>query len=258
MVVLIAGITGNLGQRLASAAISRGLSVRGLGRNSSKLQSDISRKLESFVTSKTHYDIDALDQAGKGVDSIICAYNGDPILTVEGGSLLLLAAERAGVKVFNAATWNNDWSKIKYGDFEHYDTNIAFQHYAAWTSSINPIYIFTGYFSDLYLTKFGPGSLTVDDEGKKVSLRVAEIYRRVSGRETEVKRMGDVADLERHLANLRLKHGRTGLFAYMSEAGALIDLKGDWEFKPEELTVLDHVKKPRSFEEGLKEHLKSE
>lgn len=309
MVVLIAGITGNLGQRLASAAISRGLSVRGLGRNPSKLQSDISRKLESFVTSKTHYDIDALDQAVKGVDSIICAYNGNPVLTVEGGSLLLRAAERAGVKVFIAATWNNDWSKLKYGDFEHYDTNIAFQHYAAWTSSINPIYIFTGYFSDLFLTKFGPGSLTVDDEGKKDSLRYwgngnttklswsslddvaaytieilvngegvregkggffrfrsgevsieefAEIYRRVSGRDTEIKRMGDVADLERHLANLRLKHGRTGLFAYMSEAGALIDLKGDWEFKPEELTVLDHVKKPRSFEECLKEHLKSE
>ncbi|KAM5342064.1 hypothetical protein ACJ41O_015095 [Fusarium nematophilum] len=307
MLVLIAGITGNLGQRLASNALSRGLSVRGLGRDPSKLQPAIVAKLESFVTSKNYYDIDALDQAVKGVDGIICCYSPGPVLDLDGNLLLLRAAERAGVKVFIASAWNNDWTKLKFGDFEHYDPHIAFEHQAAMTSSIRPVNLFSGSFSDLFLSPYGPGGFSLDDEGKAKlkywgdgNLRrwswsaqddiaawtieiflngkgvqegkggfftfrsgevtidsLADAYRRVSGREIDVIRVGEVEDLEREVDRLRLEHGRSKYHAYMAESVALIGAKGGWEIKAEDVTVLDHVKKPRTLDECLEEHLKS-
>ena len=100
MLILIAGITGMVGLPCAHAALSRGHTVRGLGRNPNKLPDDLSRRLESFVQSASIYDIPALDRAVKGVDAIICAYTYAPEVVVEGQLLLLRAAERAGVKVW--------------------------------------------------------------------------------------------------------------------------------------------------------------
>lgn len=98
MLILIAGITGMVGQPLAEYAISKGHRVRGLGRNPAKLPATIRGNLEGFVTSTGIYDIPALDRAVSGVDAVICAYNFDPEIVVEGQLFLLRAAERAGVK----------------------------------------------------------------------------------------------------------------------------------------------------------------
>ncbi|KAH6669671.1 hypothetical protein F5X68DRAFT_249101 [Plectosphaerella plurivora] len=163
MLVLITGISGNLGQRLASAALARGLQVRGLGRNPDNVSSEVREKLESFVKTEHYYDIPALDRAVTGVDAIISAYSPDPILDLDANLLLLRAAERAGVKVFVASSWNQDWSKNKYGDMEFYDSHIAFEHQAAMTSTIKPVYFITGMFAELLLTSFGPGNLKLVD-----------------------------------------------------------------------------------------------
>lgn len=89
MLILIAGITGSLGQQLATVALSRGLSVRGLGRSPQNLPANLLAKLESFIQSTSYYDISALDQAMKGVDAVINAYAPDPVLDLDGGLLLL-------------------------------------------------------------------------------------------------------------------------------------------------------------------------
>jgi putative NADH-flavin reductase len=94
MLVLIAGITGSLGQRLANVAISKGLSVRGLGRNPNNLSPKLSRKLESFIKSDSYYDIQALEKAVTGVDAVINAYAPHPVLDLDGHLLLPRAAER--------------------------------------------------------------------------------------------------------------------------------------------------------------------
>ncbi|KAF4834922.1 hypothetical protein CGCTS75_v002680 [Colletotrichum tropicale] len=161
MIVLIAGITGSLGRRLARAARARGLSVRGLGRDPAKLEADLHRELESFVTIQNYYDIPALDAAVTGVDAVVCAYTPNPILDLDANLLLLRAAERAHVKIFIASSWNNDWTRIKFGEFEHYDSHIAFEQQAAMTSPINPVYIFTGVFADLLYTPYGPGGFDI-------------------------------------------------------------------------------------------------
>lgn len=105
MLVLIAGITGNIGQHAARAGLERGHKIRGLGRSPQKLDPSIRSQLESFVESTAYYDVPALDEAVKGVDAVICAYSGVPELALDGQLLLLRAADRAGVRVsiFNRA-----------------------------------------------------------------------------------------------------------------------------------------------------------
>jgi nucleoside-diphosphate-sugar epimerase len=173
MLVLIAGITGNLGKHLALAALSRGFSVRGLGRNPEKLDPDIRAQLESFVTSKSYDDIPALDKAvSSPVEAVICAYTADAVLTLEGNLLLLRAAERAGIKIFHPSTWNADWKRLyEWGEFEHYDTHMAFQRHVEMTSSIKPVNVFSGLFGEALFHPFGPGSFTKDEAGN-VSVQI--------------------------------------------------------------------------------------
>lgn len=153
MLVLIAGITGHLGQHIGRHAIAKGLSVRGLGRNPSKLDPTIN--LESFVQAKTYYDIPALDAAVSGVDAIIVAYMGTPELQVDGHLLLLRAAERAGVNIFHTSTWTYDFRKTRFLEHESYDPFVAFARIAELTSPIKPIYMFSGVLAEVLFSLEG-------------------------------------------------------------------------------------------------------
>lgn len=164
MLVLIAGITGSLGQSLAKIALSRGLSVRGLGRNPGNLSPEISENLELFVKSENYYDVPALEKAVAGVDAIINAYSPTPVLDLDGHLLLIRAAERADIKVFIASSWSRDWTNIQFGDFEHYNNHKAFEHQIANTSSIKPVYIINGIFADLLWSPYGPGAFEAGEK----------------------------------------------------------------------------------------------
>jgi uncharacterized protein YbjT (DUF2867 family) len=93
MLILIPGITGNIGQHLVASLKSRGHQVRGAGREASKLSRPHHAKLESFIEIKTYHDTSALDKACHGVDGIICAYTGTPEMLLDAQLLLLRAAE---------------------------------------------------------------------------------------------------------------------------------------------------------------------
>lgn len=157
MLILIAGITGSLGHQLAQAALSRGLQVRGLGRTPSSLKPSLSTQFESFITSTSYYDIPALDRAVTGVDAIINAYAPTPLLDLDGHLLLLRAAEKARVRIFIASSWSRDWTNIQFGDFEHYDSYIAFAAHVEKMRSTRPVYVITGIFAELLFSVYGPG-----------------------------------------------------------------------------------------------------
>ncbi|KAI0010722.1 hypothetical protein F4779DRAFT_282366 [Xylariaceae sp. FL0662B] len=144
MLVLIAGITGMCGQPIAREALAKGHAVRGLARHPGKLDRDIAPKLERSVQTSGVYDLVALSKAVQGVDAVICAYPPEPELVVEGQLLLLRAAERARVKIFHAASWNFDWTRLKLGDIETYDWYITFAQHAKLSSTIRPLFGFTG------------------------------------------------------------------------------------------------------------------
>ncbi|KAI8682207.1 NmrA domain-containing protein [Fusarium keratoplasticum] len=168
MLILIAGVTGLVGQACAQAALNSGHKVRGLGRNPDKLPKEIADRLEGFVTLKDVYDIHSLDTAVKGVDAIISAVHYSPVAVVDGQILLLRAAERAGVKIFHGASWNYDWTKIKLGECESYDNYLAFYNHARLSSEIKPIYGFTGGIVD-YLLWHSPHSNPIDAQSKTLS-----------------------------------------------------------------------------------------
>ncbi|KAF2009471.1 NmrA-like family protein [Aaosphaeria arxii CBS 175.79] len=144
MLILIAGITGFVGLPCAEAALERGHTVRGLSRSPEKVPEDLRRRLEGFEAIEDMYDIAALDRAVAGVDAIICAYSCIPESILEGQLLLLRAAERAGVKNFHASTWNYDWTLGYLGQHEIYDAFISFCAHVRLSSTIKPLYMFTG------------------------------------------------------------------------------------------------------------------
>ncbi|TVY71297.1 Isoflavone reductase-like protein [Lachnellula suecica] len=166
MLILIAGVTGNIGKHAAQYGVSKGHQIRGLGRSLNKQTDDLRNQLESFIVSKTYYDIEALDKAVKGVDAIICAYTGLPELHLDGQLLLLRAAERAGVKIFLAASWNYDWRTIKLGDDAPiYDPIVAFHKQVEITSSIRPLHIFSGMLAEVFFGTEGQAGFTTDYPG---------------------------------------------------------------------------------------------
>lgn len=165
MLILIAGITGHIGQHAAHAAIERGHQIRGLGRSPDKLNPEIRQKLESFIPSTTYYDIPALESAVRGVEAIICAYAGMPELALEGQLLLLRAAERAGVTRFLAASWNYDWRNLNLGDEEVYDAYIAFHSHVSISSSIKTLHVLTGVLAEVFFGVHLEQGFTPKDDG---------------------------------------------------------------------------------------------
>ncbi|KAH0429763.1 hypothetical protein CcaCcLH18_08186 [Colletotrichum camelliae] len=144
MLILIAGITGMCGQPCAQVALDWGHQVRGMGRNAGKLADKIAYRLESFVSVAHYYDLEGLRNAVAGVDAVICAYNNSPELVVGAQLALLYAAEKAGVKIFHAASWNYDWTTLQLGEHENYDAYIAFKRTVEISSTMRPLYGFTG------------------------------------------------------------------------------------------------------------------
>lgn len=99
MLILIAGVTGNVGSKLISPLAQRGARVRGFARNQSKLSSEQLETLESFHSIDSWYDVPAIQKSLKGVDAVICAYGPDPQLALEAQMLLVRLSEEAGITV---------------------------------------------------------------------------------------------------------------------------------------------------------------
>lgn len=304
MLVLIVGVTGDLGQRLANAAIARGAQVRGLGRNPSKLPSTLLQKLESFVQSENYYDIPAIEEGLTGVDAVICAYSTDPTLYLDGSLLLLRAAERKGVNIFVAPTWNSNWTNISYGDFPIYNSLMAFADHAAMTSTVRPVYFINGAFAEYTLVpdqgplrkngesleyhywgnvheqktpwtamddaaawtievlltdegvRAGKGGYFKFYSGMNSAVELVKTYESVSGTEVKFVCDGTAEDLEKALEKAKEEEGKVDFFESLHLAWSKIALRGLWQIH--DPIVLDHAKKPTTFEEHLKKRLGKE
>ncbi|KAH8889081.1 NAD(P)-binding protein [Thozetella sp. PMI_491] len=170
MLILVAGLSGNLGKYLAEYGIENGHQIRGFGRSPSKVPDSLLKQLESFVECEHYDDRATLKKAVTGVDAVICCYAGHPTAVLEAQLSLVRAVEEAGIKVYHAHSWNYDWTKIRFEDWEHYDTYIAFHRYVQLTSSIKPVYTFTGLLGELATNEhFGIAHLKDSEDGKTLA-----------------------------------------------------------------------------------------
>ncbi len=165
MLILIAGISGNIGSHAARHALTVGHQVRGLGRSPEKMEPTIRKQLESFVISSSYSDIEALGRAVDGVDAVICAYGGLPELHLDAQLPLFRAAERAGVKRYLAAGWNYDWRKIPFESEPIYDATRMFHSQVSITSEIKPLHIFSGMLVDVFFNRGGDRGFLPKDCG---------------------------------------------------------------------------------------------
>ncbi|KAI8631927.1 NAD(P)-binding protein [Xylariaceae sp. FL1651] len=165
MLVLVAGATGNIGQKIIGSLLRRGHQVRALARSPDKLAPATAAQLERFVRSSAYYDVPALETACAGVDAVICAYNGSAELQVEGQLLLLRAAERAGVRVYVSASWNSDWRRQRLGDHESYDPYHCFHRLAELSSAVRPHFVFTGVLAEVLFSAPGRVSFSPANHG---------------------------------------------------------------------------------------------
>ncbi|KAI0466004.1 NAD(P)-binding protein [Xylaria cf. heliscus] len=178
MLVLVAGATGNIGQKIIDSLLRRGHQVRALARNPDKLSAATTAQLEKFVKMNAYHDVPALEAACAGADAIICAYHGAVELQVEGQLLLLRAAERAGVRVYVSASWNSDWRRQSLGDHEGYDPYHCFRRLAELSSTVRPHYIISGILAEVLFSApgrvaFSPGNHGVwdpDPAGRRVEI----------------------------------------------------------------------------------------
>ncbi|KAH7084370.1 hypothetical protein FB567DRAFT_80549 [Paraphoma chrysanthemicola] len=179
MLVLVAGVTGNIGQLLVPALLERGHQVRGLGRSPDKLSAKTNHSLESFVASTAYYDIPALEKACQNVDAVVCAYNGSPELVLEGQLLLYRAAERAGVQHFVPASFAYDWRSLNLAQQDSYDPIITFyNHLQLTTSSTSPhlTFVLIGVLAEVLFGTTGHNYFTTkqhgpwDPESKKMEI----------------------------------------------------------------------------------------
>lgn len=164
-IVLVAGCTGNIGQRLIEALHVRGHTVRGASRSPGKLDASQMAKLESFVQIENYDDITGLNRACHGVRAVICAYAALLDLQLEGQLLLLRAAERAGAEIFVSSSWNFDWRGMRLGAHEIYDPFISLHNHAAMTSKLNVIFIFTGMLAEVLFSVPGRADFSPEANG---------------------------------------------------------------------------------------------
>ncbi|OAP64917.1 hypothetical protein AYL99_00889 [Fonsecaea erecta] len=165
MLVLVVGITGNVGSKLIAPLKQHGAQVRGLARHKSKLAPEKLQALESFHDMEAWYDVPAIKKALNGVDAVICAYGPIPELVLDAQLLLVRLMDEQGITRFVPSAWNLDWSLLSFGDIVYYDLFLAFQRQIAMSSRIKPMYIFIGFFAETFFSLDGHGVFNPSTHG---------------------------------------------------------------------------------------------
>ncbi|KAF5005484.1 hypothetical protein FDECE_8062 [Fusarium decemcellulare] len=240
MLILIAGVTGLVGQACAQAAFKSGHQVRGLGRNPDKLPKDIVDRLESFVKLKDVYDIPALDEAVKGVDAIISAVHYSPVALVDGQILLLRAAERAGVKHSPHSNPIDPQSKTLsyFGTGDEQLTWIVLEDLAAYTIQA------------ISEPKASDGGFYYVESFRCSTREMGRAYEEVHGLRLEPKSLGTVEDIDRLVNEARATIAPTQYLDYVGLTYMRLFLRGIMDYDSIDSRRWSHIKQT-----GLKELL---
>jgi nucleoside-diphosphate-sugar epimerase len=148
-IIVVAGATGNLGGRIARALLERGASVRALVRQGAA-QDKLARLQELGVTiaSVDLSDVSEVTPACSGASCVVSSLAGLRDVIVEAQTVLLDAANKAGVPRFIPSDFSIDFTKFPPGENRNLDLRRDF-HQRLDTTSIRATTIFNGAFAEM-------------------------------------------------------------------------------------------------------------
>jgi nucleoside-diphosphate-sugar epimerase len=148
-VILVAGATGNLGERIVRALLKKGAEVSTLVRpNSNPEKINSLQKLGAKIYSVSMTNAQEIAAACKGVDCVVSALSGLGDIIIDMQKILLDAALAAGVPRFIPSDFSLDFTNLPAGQNRNLDFRRTFHTYL----DIKPIAatsIFNGPFADL-------------------------------------------------------------------------------------------------------------
>jgi hypothetical protein len=147
--ILVAGATGNLGERIVKALIKRGAEVRVLNRKETdpaktKKLTDLGAEVVSVDMS----DAEALKLACQDVSCVVSALAGLHDVIIDSQTLLLDAAIAADVPRFIPSDFSSDFTKMPEGENRNFDLRKEFHQYLD-KSPIAATSILNGAFADI-------------------------------------------------------------------------------------------------------------
>ena len=148
-IIVVAGATGNLGGRIASALLERGASVRALVRHGTAR--DKIERLQGLGAAIAPVDWSnsaELSPACSGASCIVSALQGLRDVIVETQTVLLDAAIKAGVPRFIPSDYSIDFTRLPPGENRNLDLRRDF-HRRLDRTSISATTIYNGAFAEL-------------------------------------------------------------------------------------------------------------
>ncbi|EEU48313.1 uncharacterized protein NECHADRAFT_75757 [Fusarium vanettenii 77-13-4] len=223
MLVLIAGITGNVGQKLAQSLSKRGHQVRGLARSPQKLSPETLAALERFEVCSGYDDIPALDRACAGVDAVVCAYGMDPRLQLDGQHHVEMTSPIKPIYMFIGIFAETMFSMFGHG---HVGPNMPL----IWDAETKTMNIWgTGHTTWFWTTETDTAEFTAeviqrDDaaqggfwnvcSGAHSLRQIAEIYERERGVKVTLNIQGSIGELEAKALDARSKGDKRKYYLY--------------------------------------------
>lgn len=148
-IILIAGATGNLGQRIVGALLAKGADLRAVVRLST--DADKVKKLEKLGVTVFRVDTSSVNEvatACAGVSCVVSALAGLRAVVIDTQKVLLDAAVAANVPRFIPSDFSLDFTNLKPGENRNLDLRREFHEYLD-KSPIAATTIFIGPFMDL-------------------------------------------------------------------------------------------------------------
>lgn len=148
-IILVAGATGNLGQKIVSALVNKGAEIRVVTRvNSANEKVKSLEKLGAKIYEVNDWSVEELKIACADVVCVISALAGLRETIIEAQKKILDAAISANVPRFIPSDYSLDFTKFSYGENRNLDLRREFHEYLDKTS-ISATSIFNGAFTEL-------------------------------------------------------------------------------------------------------------
>ncbi len=148
-IILVAGATGNLGQRIVKALVDKGAEVRVVVRANSATEKI--KSLENLgvkIYEVNNWNLDELKLACTNVSCVVSVLAGLREVVINAQKILLDAAILAKVSRFIPSDYSLDFTKFSYGENRNLDLRREFHEYLD-KASISATSIFNGAFTEL-------------------------------------------------------------------------------------------------------------